>query len=396
MRTLVVIALGLASCGGSAKSTPEQIASDGKDGQRVEVTGEVHTVTFESKASAARRAFVARHAGIDPLVWLLDDDEEEQRGARPAYDDPEQGYPRTPDHYVLIRSVKPAGITFGDPEFVAGKLAAAWGLGVRLTGVDPAAPLPEVGATIKVTGTLRRIDWNQRGEQLPVVEDAAIVIVSGPAALAGPGEPCALDQACNARLVCDRATRTCAAPPRQISWADPWRNLNGACDSDADCPLGQRCDLDHPMTATGSYAPNYFAATDVGRHSCVLDAATTLAAACPRIYSARDLVGGRFVTGKEICVRATVLSPVLASDRDTHVQVVVDEPIPYPSADIGFHLFGASTENGPTYKNPALGAGMVADPAAGDDVVVLGTYRYDAGHGWYEIHPVKRFFPAPR
>lgn len=396
MRNLLVMALGMVACGGSGKATPEQIASAGKDGDRVEVTGEVHAVTFDSRASPARQALRARREGGDPLVWLLDDDDEDRAALQPAYEDVDPGYPRTPDHYVLIRSVKPVGVTLGDPEFVPSRLVAAWGLGVHLTELDPATPMPEIGATIRVTGTLRRIDWNQRGEPLPVIEDPTIALVSGPVALAGPGEPCAVDQACNARLVCDRATRTCAAPPREIYWKDPWRNLNGACDADADCPLGQRCELDHAMAATGSYAPHYFVESDVGRHSCVLEPGMTLATACPRIYSARDLVGGRFVTGKEICVRATVLSPVLASDGDTHAQVTVDEPIPYPTADIGYHAFGASTENAPTYKDPGLGAGAVVDPAPGEEVVALGTYRYDAGHGWYEVHPVKRYFAAPR
>ena len=101
----------------------------------------------------------------------------------------------------------------------------------------------------------------------------------------------------------------------------------------------------------------------------------------------------RFVTGKEICVRATLLAPTAAEDGDTHDQVVVDEPIPYPTDDIHYELFGATTENGPIYKDPTLPGGPVADPVAGQEFVAVGTYRYDPDHGWHEIHPVKAYFP---
>src|SRR5690349_22523553 len=29
-----------------------------------------------------------------------------------------------------------------------------------------------------------------------------------------------------------RATQTCTPPPREIYWADPWHDLNGACDGE--------------------------------------------------------------------------------------------------------------------------------------------------------------------
>jgi hypothetical protein len=383
------------ACGDHAPVTPESIATGGKDGQRVEVTGEVHTVTFDSTMTPQRRRLVARHAGERSVAWLLADDGDEGVGdGAYAYDDPIDGYPRTPDHYVLIRSVTPEGISLG-PLFTASKLAEAWGLGVHLTELDPAAPMPEIGSVIKVTGTLHRVRWNQRDELVPVVDDARLELVSGPPPLAGPGEACTLDQACNPRLICDRATRTCTPPPREIYWDDPWHDLNGACDADADCPLGQRCDPAHVIAATGPYAAHYLAAQDIGRHVCVLAAGATLAAQCPRIYTARDLAGARFVAGKEICVQATLLAPVLAADGDTHDQVKVDEPIPYPTADAPYHVFGAATENSPIYKDPALGAARVTDPVADQAIVAIGTYRYDPGHGWYEIHPVKAYFPAP-
>jgi len=375
--------------------TPESLAANGKDGQRVEVIGEVHTVTYDSTMTARRQAVIARHAGEAPLDWVIEDDAEEPRGEQHAYEDIGADYPRTPDHYVLIRSALPDGITSGEPDFSSGKLAEAWGLGVHLTGIDPAAPMPEIGSVIKVTGTLHRVHWNQRDALVPVVDAAAIELVSGPAPLAGPGEPCARDQACNARLICDRTALTCGPPPREIYWADPWRDVNGVCDADADCPLGQRCDLAHTVAVTGMYAVHYFPQQDGGRHLCVLAAGATLASECPRIYTARDLVGGRFVTGKEICVRATLFAPVGADDGDTHDQVKVDEPIPYPVSDVAYDLFGAATENGPAYKEPALGAGVVRDPMIDQAIVAIGTYRYDPGHGWYEVHPVKAYFAPP-
>lgn len=140
---------------------------------------------------------------------------------------------------------------------------------------------------------------------------------------------------------------------------------------------------------------HYFPERGAGRHLCVLAPGATLATECPRIYTPRDLVGGRFVTGKEICVRAPVWLPVVAEDGDTHVQLQVDEPIPYPSADASYDVFGAATENSPIYKDPALGAATVHDPVVNQDVVAIGTYRYDSGHGWYEVHPVKAYFPPP-
>jgi hypothetical protein len=391
VRTTVV----LVACWGCGDNrvpvTPESIAAGGTEGQRVEVTGEVHTVTFDSTMAPRRQALVARHAGEPALSWVLDDDADELE----AYDDPADGYPRTPDHYVLIRSTTPDGVTSGRPDFTPALLEEAWGLGIHLTDIDPAAPMPEIGSVIKVTGTLHRIHWNQRDDLVPVLDDARLDVVSGPSALAGPGAACSRDQACNARLVCDRSTQTCVPPPREIYWGDPWRDLNGACDGDADCPLGQRCDPAYTIATTGMYAVHYFPAQDAGRHVCVLAPGATLASECPRIYTARDLAGARFVTGKEICVRAPILSPLLASDGDTHDQVVVDEPLPYPKADAPYYVFGATTENAPVYKDPAHGAGAINDPVANQDVVAIGTYRYDPGHGWYEMHPVKAYL-APR
>jgi hypothetical protein len=113
------------------------------------------------------------------------------------------------------------------------------------------------------------------------------------------------------------------------------------------------------------------------------------------VYTTRDLVGARFVTGKEICVRVKSLANTQADDGDTHAQMQVDEPIPYPTADIAYHLFGGCTEVGPVHKDPALPGGPVLDPQPNDEWIAIGTYRYDPDHGWYEVHPVKAYLPVP-
>ena len=32
------------------------------------------------------------------------------------------------------------------------------------------------------------------------------------------------------------------------------------------------------------------------------------------------------------------------------------------------------------------------DPTQDEQTVIIGTFRYDPDHGWYEVHPVKRYF----
>jgi hypothetical protein len=399
MAVRVTGCLLLAACGGfSGKGTPEQVVAGASDGQKVEVTGEVHTVTYESTQVSARKALLARRPDVDQLhaiEWVIEQDDEQKRGRQHAFDDVGAQYPRQNDRYVLIRSVKPPGITFGEDDFAATKLAEAWGLGIHFPDLAPGVAMPEVGTTIKVTGTFHRATWNQREIQLPIVDDATIEIISGPPELAAMGATCALDQECNARLICDRATTTCQPPPREIVWADPFHDVNGACSTDIDCPLGQVCDQTYTIAATGEFAAQYFKTEDIGRHLCRLVPGATVASQCPRIYTTRDLVGGRFVTGKEVCVRATLFVAVPAEDNDTHAQMRVDEPIPYPDADAAYNLFGATTENGPVYKDPALPGGPVVDPVEGQEVIAIGTYRYDPDHGWYEVHPVKAYLPPP-
>ena len=386
--------LALAACGDpyNGTLTPEK-AAGAPEGHLVVVIGTVFGVTFDSTEVSMHMMIRNAHAA-DP-TWTTDVEEtEEARPGEPAYEDTEN-YHRTPDHYVLIRSTKPPGVTNGDPDFTPGALAAAWGLGIHLTDIDaPSPPMPELGARIEITGTVHHETWNSREIEVPIVEDATITVLDGPPELGGPGDACTRDTQCNARLVCDRVSTTCVPTPHEIYWADPWRDVNGACDTDADCPLGQVCDASHVIASTGNFAAVH-ATTDAGRHLCTLAPGATLASECARIYTARDLVGGRFASGKEICVRGNLLTPLPAADNDTHDQIVVDEPIPYPTADATYAQFGAVTENGPVYKDPALPGGPVNDPVVGQDVVAIGTYRYDMGHGWYEVHPVKAYFAPP-
>src|SRR2546423_1737887 len=177
----------LVACGDNASGimTPEQAATSAGDGERVVVTGEVHTVAFDSTQTAARRAELAGHVWLRD--WFLEDDAEELRADHFAYDDVNAKYPRTPDHYILLRSKTPDGITFGEPGFTPGSLAPAWGLGVHLTDIDPASPMPEIGSHLKVTGTFHRITWNGREIQLPIIDNATIEVIDGPPPLRGPG-----------------------------------------------------------------------------------------------------------------------------------------------------------------------------------------------------------------
>src|SRR5439155_6336050 len=157
--------------------TPEQAAASAGEGERVVVTGEVHTVTFDSTQAAARRAELAGHVWLRD--WFLEDDAEELRAEHFAYDDVGAKYPRTPDHYILLRSKTPDGITFGAPGFTPGSELPAWGLGVHLTDIDPAVPMPDVGSHLRVTGTFHRIKWNDREVSFPVVDAAKIEVLDG-------------------------------------------------------------------------------------------------------------------------------------------------------------------------------------------------------------------------
>src|SRR3954452_16952095 len=110
MRRLVLAIVAVAGCGDSfdGKGTPEQVAGGASEGQHVEVTGTVHPVTFDTQQSAARRAELVGHEG--DIDFVIENEPEESRGVTPAFDEPGADYPRTDDHYILIRTTKPPGV----------------------------------------------------------------------------------------------------------------------------------------------------------------------------------------------------------------------------------------------------------------------------------------------
>src|SRR5882672_12012540 len=112
MRAAIVAILVIA-CGDNftGKGTPEQVIGGAKDGQKVEVTGDVFAVTWDSTQAAARKLLLATHR--DSVEWMLEQEDEAVRGRQHAFDDAGAKYPRTLDRYILIRTVKPDGITNG-------------------------------------------------------------------------------------------------------------------------------------------------------------------------------------------------------------------------------------------------------------------------------------------
>jgi hypothetical protein len=348
MKRLVLLLVAIAACQAEL-TTPEDIAKMGHEGQRYTARGTVFTLTFDDQMLAS------------------------------------DNFPVGPDRWVLMRTKVPAGVTAPD---LTGGIEAAWGLGIHINGATAATTsLPQIGDAISVSGRFYRGDW--AGNKMPMLEPDAIKVEAGSFAGAAAGASCQVDDDCADYLICNSGI--CGNLPQPILWGSAWHDVNGACDSDADCPAGQSCDLSYAIQATGLYSPDYHT-EDVGRHLCVPAAGQTMASLCPRIHPVADLLGGRFVPGKEVCVTGSIFVAVVVEDRDTHVQLAVAEPLPYPVATTGYELFGATTENSPPYKDPARSSPVV-DPMLNQKVVALGTYRYDDGHGWFEVHPVKAYFP---
>ncbi len=335
--------------------TPEQLLAHPPAGA-VTVRGKVFTVTFENAPDANRPQ---------------------------------------PDRWVLIRTTDaPAGATLDNPDPGVG--LAAWSLGLHLTADQLASGvfvLPELGDTVEATGTFIQGSWN--GTTRPMLDHLTMLsVVHGQPALAGPGEPCALDADCREDLICGRSTHSCTALATPMAWGDAWHDVNGACDTDADCPLGEVCDSGYAMQSSGDFAPDYRHDEDAGRHLCAVPLDATRASVCPRPASSADLAGGRWVTGREVCVEGTLFLQVHAPDGDTHDQLAVEEPLVFPRADAPYYAWGAVTENSPPYKDPTRPGGALGDPVVGQHVFVLGTYRYDETHGWFEVHPIKKWWPA--
>ena len=194
-----------------------------------------------------------------------------------------------------------------------------------------------------------------------------------------------------------RAVDPTTGSDREGIWpVSDWRDVDGACRSDADCPRRQVCDTRYVVPDSGDYTWRFEGDKKRGASLCVPDPAlASPAEACGRIYTPGDLQGGRWVEGREVCVAGNVQVITHAADRDSHVQLRIPEPLVYPMADAHAWLFGGTTEIGPAHKNPSRPQGAMTDPARNEDAVFLGTVRWDEGHGWYEVHPVRAWWPKP-
>jgi hypothetical protein len=306
--------------------------------------------------------------------------------------DPNNGYTPKGDRYVLIRTVIPPGVQNGpDLEFDAAALLRAWSLGLffdQASLANDTLSLPQIGDVVEVTGTFAMVPWDN--SMRPVLSNlSGFRVVTGKPALAKLGEACHVDLDCRDELACSRTTHTCVTLPA-TSWGDSWHDVNGACVTDSDCPAAQICDLTYTMSATDQYPPYYNAGVDIGKHLCIPDPGLTQAQICPRTVTSADLASGRFALGKEICVTGDILLTTIPTDGDTHTQMVVTEPLVLPVGDAAYYLFGATNENTPPYKNSSRMGGAIVDPKIDDTVMTLGTFRYDPGHGWFELHPIKK------
>jgi len=349
---------------GGGLPTPEQVVASAAEGDTVHFSGVVHALTFDS---------IGKGSG----------------------EDDEDTWSRLPGRWLLVWSAPPAGVQHQDLALADiekdSTIRLGWGLGIALDpAADPGLDLPRIGETVEVSGTFHNATWN--GHPVPVVEDPTLLARSGSPLLAA-GQGCSRDTDCIDSLVCDRASQTCA-PATEIGWGSLWRDVDGHCYADADCPLGQVCDTSFVVADKGEFSWRYDAADKQGASICVPEQPEDALATCGRIDRSDDLAGGRYTEGKELCIRGTVALVAAAEDGDSHVQLQVDEPIPYPAMDADIFLFGATTEIGPPYKDPARPQGAQPDPAMGQEIIALGTYRWDGGHGWFEVHPLKQWWPA--
>lgn len=269
-----------------------------------------------------------------------------------------------------------------------------WGLGVELPTAllqEKGWVLAQRGDEIRVRGQLQRLAWDVAMVEKPIlsaIREYSIVQPADPQRVrAALGEPCQRDLDCVDALWCER--RGVCGPVPSIDWKSDLRNINGTCLRDEDCPALQRCDPGYKVPSSGDYGPHYFKARDSGRFLCQVDRAATAASVCPQPVDISDLLGGRYPPGKEICVRTTIAFPLIAPDRDTHVQAEVPWPLRFPDSLPALGPFGAAMENVPMYKDPANPRGVIEDPPTGSKVLVLGTVHHDFGHGWWEIHPIK-------
>jgi hypothetical protein len=347
----VALLLALAGCGADAPTLSDLVAGRVAAGSSVTISG---TVAYTSYAT---------QIGNSGQILL-------------------------PDRFVHL--ALPPGGSFTGPQ-------RAWGVAIVLPGAalrDRSLALPQAGDVLEVTGRVATTERN--GVVRPTIElgNFRVTHPAG-AALADLGGACAADLDCADDLFCGRDGQCARADPT-IDWSSVARNLYGSCQSDADCPAGEHCDPGYAIPATGMYAPHYFNRRDAGLHMCQLQTAAPTSPLCRRKASIMDYMGGRFAQGKEICVTGVVLEPIVnPDDGDTHIQLAIAQPSILPESSPPLDTFGAVSENSPPYKDPSNPAGAIQDPRSGASVVFVGTVRWDDGHGWFEVHPVKAIVPQP-
>ena len=268
-----------------------------------------------------------------------------------------------------------------------------WGLGVELSAAalaDRSVRPAQRGDQIRVRGRLTTLTWDVEGLPKATLVDVRDYQIEKPASdrvLRDLGEPCSADLDCADDLWCERGGVCGPVPP--LTWFSDLRNINGSCLRDEDCPTGQHCDPNFRIAATGDYSPNYFKTRDAGRFLCQVNRTAPASAICPHPVDLADFLGGRYPQGKEICARAQIAFPLLAPDRDTHVQGEVPWPYRYPNTQPALGPFGAAMENAPMYKDPTNPLGPLVDPIAHSTVDIVGTVHFDNAHGWWELHPIK-------
>lgn len=262
--------------------------------------------------------------------------------------------------------------------------------------------IPPNGTLLRTSGLFTIDDWN--GNFVPLIREVASfetpLLSSDIDQMVFEthqlGEACQSDMECDDNLICDRSTNLCAKSPEFLMRGSTWHSINGACIRDDDCPLGQVCF--QPLTIgeeAGEYSVISFNDQDRGKHICIPQDGESLESLCPRIGTSEDLAGQRYTTGKEVCIKGKVLLVALsAQDREFHVQLKVEYPKVYPDITDDYATWGATTEIAPQYRNPILGDHTVELPKKWEEIIILGTYRFDEKHGWFEVHPVKRWWPA--
>ncbi|MCA9772935.1 MAG: hypothetical protein KC466_11050 [Myxococcales bacterium] len=277
-----------------------------------------------------------------------------------------------------------------------------WGVGARLSATQlqvERIAIPYPGDVVEVAGTLTQETFGaeQRFVLNPVT---SVATVSSPnPVLADIGEACTHDISCRDDLFCNRTTLLCETGT-PISWGGDPRGVNGACDDDSDCPAGQFCEPGYTIESAAVdefHGAHISAGRDVGRNLCqVPDRNAPTAEICPRAVTVDDLMSGRFIDGKEICVEDRVfLCAFNPGDYDTHCQLFIQKPLLYPVGDPPIVIVQSAFENAPPYKDPDNPQGALGDMPPNARLVTTGTVKWDSSHEWYEVHPYKWWRAVP-